>query len=139
MRLLTTGALGYALLVVLGLLAESAFVWLRRRRRRDEEGRRPDRRRIPCNLVEIEVDSYEFHDEIGKGFNPDAAFTGRAPVWPARVEPARFLFATGEVYRDVELLVDAPEGPGPAGVFNVDVRQGGVASGGVTITIIRGG
>jgi hypothetical protein len=134
-----SGSVGYAILVALGLLSESVFAWLRRSRRRDDERRRPDRQRTPCNLVEIDVDSYEFHDEVGKRFNPDVVFQGRAPVWAAQVEPPRFLFAIGEAYRDVELLVDAPDEPGPPGVFNVNVRQGGVASGGVTITITRGG
>jgi hypothetical protein len=35
------------------------------------------------------------------------------------------------------LTVDAPNGPGPAETFNLNVRQDGVPSGGVTIAIER--
>ena len=89
--------------------------------------------------MEIDVDSYMFPDHIGKDFDPDTAFRGQPPVWPARVEPSTFTFTDGEVYRDVALLVDAPDGPGPPANFNVNVRQGGVPAGGVTVTITRGG
>ena len=74
-----------------------------------------------------------------KDFNPNVAFQGKAPLWSAHVEPAQFLFATEEAYRDVELIVDAPDEPGPPGVFNVNIRQGGVPTGGVTIIVTRGG
>jgi hypothetical protein len=140
---LTVGV-GYTLLALLGLFAESVYVWIKRNRGRAiaMEKRNQDedrRRRTPCNLVETAVDSYTFDDRVGKDFDPDTAFRGRGPVWPARVEPASFLFQDGESYRDVELQVDAPDGPGPAGVFNVNVRQGGVPAGGVSITITREG
>ena len=143
-RLGVTVAAGYALLALLGLLAESIYAWLQRSRGRaaaTAKRSRDDQRRrgIPCNLVEIEVDSYVFNDKVGKDFDPDTAFRGKGPVWPARVEPASFLFLDGEAYRDVELQVDAPDGTGPPGVFNVNVRQGGVPSGGVTVTITREG
>lgn len=140
---LTVGA-GYFLLALLGLLAESIYAWIKRSRGRatamakrsqDEERRR----RTPCNLVETEVDSYTFDDRVGKDFDPDAAFRGHGPIWPARVDPLSFLFLDGEAYRDVELLVDAPDGPGPPAVFNVNVRQGGVPTGGVSVTITREG
>ena len=90
---------GYLALALLGLLAESAYAWTKRsrgrvaaaaKRRKDEERRRV----IPCNLVEIEVDSYNFEDGIGKEFKPDVAFHGKNPVWPARVEPSSFSFRT---------------------------------------------
>lgn len=135
---------GYLVLALIGLFAESIYAWIKRsrgrvaaeaKRSRDEERRRG----TPCNLVEVEVDSYTFGDGAGKAFNPDAAFHGQGPVWPARVEPSSFLFLEGEAYRDVSLLVDAPDGPGPPGVFNVNVRQGGVPAGGITITITREG
>jgi hypothetical protein len=138
-RFLAMVALGYAALVILGLLSESIYAWIKRSRRRDDEKPTRDRRRTPCNLVQIDVDSYEFEDKVGKDFDPNAAFQGKAPLWSARVEPAQFLFATGEAYRDVELIVDAPDEPGPPGVFNVNVRQGGVPTGGVTIIVTRGG
>lgn len=139
-----TAAVGYLLLALIGLLAESAYAWIRRTRSRaagaEKRNREQERRRLePCNLVEIDVDSYRFADRIGKEFDPNQAFKGRAAEWPARVEPPRFLFADAEAYRDVLLIVDAPDDPGPAGVFNVNVRQGGVPAGGVTIEITRGG
>jgi len=87
--------------------------------------------------VEITVDSYVFHDKAGKDANPDEMFAPRDAVWNARVEPSAFTFAPGEKYRDVELIVDAPDGPGPAEVFNVSVRQGGAPTGGVTVTVTR--
>ena len=37
------------------------------------------------------------------------------------------------------LHVDAPDGPGPPANFNVSVWQGGAPTGGVTVTITRGG
>jgi len=87
--------------------------------------------------VEITVDSYVFADAIGKDANPDTMFAPRDAAWPARVEPASFTFQPGERYRDVLLIVDAPDGPGPAETFNVSVRQGGAPTGGVTVTIER--
>ncbi len=89
------------------------------------------------NDVEITVDSYVFVDAIGKDADPDQMFAPRAAAWPARVEPARFTFDAGEAYRDVMLIVDAPDGPGPSEVFNVSVRQGGSPTGGVTVTVER--
>jgi hypothetical protein len=135
---------GYLLLAFIGLIAESIYAWMIRSRSRaqakEKRGQEEERRRrTPCNLVETDVDSYTFNDRIGKDFNPDVAFQGRGPIWPARVEPSSFLFQDGEAYRDVELIVDAPDGPGPSGAFNVNVRQGGVPAGGVTITITREG
>lgn len=128
--------LGYLLVGALGWLFEWAYVWYRRERRRDVGATREDRR-TPCHLVEITVDSYEFVDDVGKTFDPVTVFAGRPPVWPARVEPDRFVFAEGESHRDVELIVEAPDGPGPPAVFNVNVRQGGAPAGGVTVTITR--
>lgn len=139
LRVLATVAVGYVVLVALGLLLESVFVWLKRRRREKDDRQHDEDRRPDCNLVEIEVDSYEFDDKVGKDFDPDAAFQGKGPVWPARVEPAQFMFAVGDIFRDVDLMVDAPDDPGPPGVFNVNVRQGGTPTGGVTVTITRGG
>ncbi|MEW8000629.1 MAG: hypothetical protein AB2795_18940 [Candidatus Thiodiazotropha endolucinida] len=137
-RVVLLGLIGYVVLALIGMLAESLFVWVKRRQR---AGRKPqkDHKRISCNLVEIEVDSYEFKDEVGKDFDPDAAFQGKAVVWPARVEPHQFMFTPGDTYRDVDLIVDAPDDPGPSGVFNVNVRQGGEPAGGVTVKITKGG
>jgi hypothetical protein len=87
--------------------------------------------------VEITVDSYVFVDAIGKNADPDQMFAPRDAAWPAHVEPAQFTFAAGERYRDVMLIVDAPNGPGPSETFNVSVRQGGAPTGGVTVTIER--
>ena len=64
-------------------------------------------------------------------------FAGTPSTWPARVEPNPFAFAPGEAFRDVELIVDAPDGPGPSANFNVSVWQGGMPSGGATFTIQR--
>ena len=89
-------------------------------------------------LSKVEVDSYEFQDNVGKDFDANAALQGTA-LWGARVEPAQFLFAVGEPSREVLLIVDAPDEPGPAGLFNVNVRQGGVPTGGATVIITRGG
>lgn len=135
LRLLVMVAGGYVGLAVLGLMAESIYAWLKRQGRDDET----PRKRTPCELVEIDVDSYTFQDKVGKDFDPEVGFQGKPPSWPALVEPARFLFAPGESHRDVELIVEAPDGPGPPATFNVNVRQGGVPAGGVTITITRGG
>jgi hypothetical protein len=142
-RVATTAASGYLILTLVGLIAESAYAWIKRSRSRAagaaKRANEIERRQLnPCNLVQIDVDSYTFDDKVGKDFNPAEAFHGKGPVWPAYVDPASFMFAEGEAYRDVQLHVDAPDGPGPAGVFNVNVRQGGVPAGGVTITITRG-
>lgn len=139
LRLLALVAAGYVLLSLLGLLGESVYAWIKRgRRARDAKGR-DDVQPLSCRLVEIGVDSYEFDDDVGKDFDPAVAFQGKAAIWNARVEPPSFLFADGEVSRDVELIVDAPDDPGPPGVFNVSVRQGGLPSGGATVTVTRGG
>ena len=99
----------------------------------------PKRAPVPRhgNDVEIIVDSYVFVDAIGKDADPNQMFAPRDAAWQARVEPAQFTFAEGEQWRDVMLIVDAPDGPGPAENFNVSVRQGGAPTGGVTVTIER--
>jgi hypothetical protein len=99
----------------------------------------PRKDRVSCHLVELFVDSYVFHDAIGKDADPAAMFAPRPPAWPARVEPNLFHFTPNEAYRDVTLIVDAPDGPGPADVFNVNAWQGGIPAGGVSATITRGG
>ncbi len=138
-RVTLSVAIGYAALVALGLLSESVYVWIKRGRHDRSGKRQPRHVRTPCNLVEIDLDSYEFEDGQGKNFNPELAFRGKGSTWPATIEPPRFVFSDGEVYRDVELSVDAPDAPGPPGVFNVNVRQGGAPVGGVTIRIKRAG
>jgi hypothetical protein len=127
---------GYLVAAIAGLLLESFAAWSARRRVVD---RGPKHERISCNYVELEVDSYAFEDEVGKGFDPVQRFEPVPPIWNARAEPTAFMFADGEPYRDVALLVDAPDGPGPRGVFNVNARQAGFAAGGVTVVITRGG
>jgi hypothetical protein len=92
---------------------------------------------VPWNLVEISYDSYVFHDAYGEEADPDRMFAPRPPAWPTHVEPSLFHFSPGETYRDVMLIVDAPNGPGPAEQFNVTVRQGGFPQGGVTVTVTR--
>jgi hypothetical protein len=128
--LLIIGYLGGALL---GLGVESVRGQIGRRRTENQTGRE----RISCQLVEITVDSYRFDDRKGKEADPHQMFAGRPPGWPARVEPSMFVFAPHEAYREVVLIVDAPDDPGPPEVFNVSARQGGVASGGVTVTVTR--
>ncbi|MBS0562286.1 MAG: hypothetical protein JSR21_19740 [Proteobacteria bacterium] len=131
-------AAGYILLSAVGLAAEWAYAWMIRQRNEQRgEKRRADR--TSCYLVQIDIDSYVFQDGSGKAFDPKARFEGKGPLWPATVTPSSFLFVPGEAMREVELRVEAPDGPGPAGTFNVNVRQGGVPSGGVTLTITTGG
>lgn len=108
-------------------------------RRHGDDVRDPQRGEVPCGLVEIVVDGYTFTDGKGKEVDPAAMFAPQPAAWPARVEPSLFHFAAGEAYRDVTLIVDAPDAPGPAANFNVNVWQGGVPSGGVTVTVTRGG
>ena len=136
--LLELMAAGYVAMVLLGLAAEAAFAWMKRRSN-EQRGTNPRNDRTDCHLVETKVDSYEFDDTTGKAFDPTAAFAGKAPVWPAMVTPPSFVFLPGEAFRDVELRVEAPDDLGPAGHFNVSVWQGGVPSGGVTVTITTGG
>ena len=124
---------GYVGGALLGLLIESLRAATGRRRTANEKP--PDRRN--CAYVTITTDSYEFHDGKGKEIDPAVLFAGAPSVWPARVEPNPFAFAPGEAFRDVELIVDAPDGPGPPAKFNVSVWQGGMPSGGATFTIQR--
>ncbi len=137
-RTLTLLAGGYIAFAILGLFCESIYAWIKRR---SEAGRarpkRPDP--IDCHLVNLTVDSYRFNDKTGKDFDPAAAFTGKAADWGATVAPSSFVFQPGEAYRDVNLHVDASDGAGPPGYFNVNVWQGGVPSGGVTVKITTGG
>ena len=137
-RVLALMLIGYVALSLVGLVAESIYAWIRRRRN-DQRGKNPRTDRTDCHLVNISVDSYEFADATGKAFDPATAFLGKAPTWPAQVVPPSFVFAPGEAFRDVLLHVDAPDDPGPPGHFNVNVWQGGVPSGGVTIEITTGG
>jgi hypothetical protein len=129
---------GYLVLSLLGLGAEWAAAWMKRRAN-EQRGRDPRRDRVDCGLVQVTVDSYEFDDRIGKDFDPQVTFQGRPVVWPASVTPSSFVFTAGEAFRDVELVVQAPDAPGPVGHFNLSVWQGGVPSGGVTIAITTGG
>jgi hypothetical protein len=129
---------GYLVLSAAGLAVESAYTSMQRRKR-EQEGHKARTDRVDCNLVELKVDSYDFDDRTGKDFDPDAAFEGRPPVWPATLTPPSFAFVPGEAFRDVDLHVDAPDTPGLTGHFNVSVWQGGVPSGGVTIAITTGG
>jgi hypothetical protein len=138
LRLLVLMAAGYVLASVIGLLAESIYLWIVRRSN-DRRARNPRTDRIDCHLVEIEVDSYEFDDKVGKDFDPNVAFHGKPAIWNATVDPPSFVFLPGEAYRDIKLNVDAPDTKGPPGHFNVNVRQGGVPSGGVTVTVTTGG
>jgi hypothetical protein len=131
-------AAGYVILSIIGVIAESIYAWMMRRRR-EQQGTNPRTDRTDCHLVDIKVDSYEFGDKVGKDFDPVTAFQDKPPVWPAHITPSSFVFTAGEAFRDVVLHVDAPDTPGPPGVFNVSVMQGGVPSGGVTITITTGG
>jgi hypothetical protein len=136
LRVATYAAAGYGVLFALGFMAE----WLGSRsasRRFAHQGE--ERHRVPCNLVEASVDSYSFADDTGKAFDPKQRFAETGPASPARVDPSPFMFADGELFRDVLLMVDAPDEPGPAAVFNVNIRQGGSPAGGVTVTVTRGG
>jgi hypothetical protein len=128
---LLTPAGGYLGGAAIGLVVELARSRVGDRRSRIHTGRE----RLPCTLVTTSVDSYAFDDHKGKEADPATMFAGRPPAWPARIEPDTFAFAPNEAYRDVELIVEAPDEPGPPAVFNVNVLQGGVASGGVTVTI----
>jgi hypothetical protein len=124
---------GYFAGTLLGLIAESIRAGIGRRRTYNQKGRE----RVSCHLVEITVDSYIFDDKTGKEADPRQMFAGRPPVWPARVEPNTFIFGTAEAYRDILLIVDAPDAPGPPELFNVSARQGGMPTGGVTVTVTR--
>jgi hypothetical protein len=127
--LLAGGWIGGA---ALGLLLETARATVGRRRARPEQGERQ-----ACNLVELELDSYRHRDGKGKEVDPHVMFAPRPPAWPARLDPATFAFGSGEAYRDINLIVDAPDEPGPPEVFNVNARQGGMATGGVTVLVNR--
>lgn len=124
---------GYAIGALVGFLIEA----LRARGRRGHPNDPPREEPISCLLVELFVDSYVFRDATGKNADPAVMFAPRPPAWPARVEPNLFHFAPNEAYRDVLLIVDAPDGPGPPEVFNVNAFQGGVPAGGVTVTVTR--
>lgn len=128
-------AVGWVWGAALGFIAESirASIGGRRSRERQRDGHE----RPACNVVELTVDSYRFRDAKGKDAEPHLMFAPRPPAWPARLEPATFAFAPGEAYRDVLLIVDAPDDPGPAEVFNVNARQDGMATGGVSVVINR--
>jgi hypothetical protein len=118
-----------------GFVAETIRASIGGRRSRREGRARPGRQ--ACNVVELTVDSYRFKDATGKDADPHGMFAPRPPAWPARLDPATFAFGPGEAYRDVLLIVDAPDGPGPAEVFNVNARQDGMATGGVSVIINR--
>lgn len=124
----------YFIGVLIGYLIEA----LRARGRRGHPNDPQRKDHISCHLVELFVDSYIFHDAVGKDADPAVMFAPRPPAWPARVEPHLFHFAPNEAWRDVVLIVDAPDEPGPPEVFNVNAYQGGAPAGGVTVTVTRG-
>jgi len=130
-------AAGYLTASILGFLVESIYVWSKRRRNAQQAIQRPPDQ-VDCQHVDIAVDSYEFADGIGKSFDPNVVFQPKPAIWGATIVPSSFVFQPGEAFRDVELQVNSPDGPGPTGRFNVNVRQGGVPSGGVTVDITRG-
>jgi hypothetical protein len=121
---------------VVGLVLETLVAGIRTRR--NERSAAAVGKPADCQLVEITVDSYRFNDGIGKAVDPAAMFAPRPPAWPARVEPSLFRFNEGEIYRDVILIVDAPGQKGLEEVFNVNVRQNSLPSGGVTVTVTTG-
>jgi len=124
---------GYAVGAAFGWLVELVRASIGRTRTRSKrKAERPS-----CHLVEVTVDSYVYRDGKGKDVDPLTLFAPRAPAWPARVEPSTFAFGPGEAYRDVRLIVDAPDDPGPPETFNVSAWQGGVPAGGATLTITR--
>ena len=131
--------IGAAAGVVVGLLRFVIATRQRASMRHERETAEPWRRRerVPCELVTIGVDSYTFEDGVGKDVNPTVMFAPRPPASPAWVEPSTFRFEDGEPHRDVILIVDAPEGPGPAETFNVSILQGHDPSGGVTVRVVR--
>jgi hypothetical protein len=135
-RILALIAAGYVALSIVGLFAESIYAWIKRRSN-SARASNPRTDRIDCHLVNITVDSYVFNDKTGKDFDPKVAFQGQAAGWGATVDPPSFVFLPGEAFRDVELRVDAPDIAGPPG--HVNVWQGGVPSGGVTVEITTGG
>jgi hypothetical protein len=92
-------------------------------------------REVPPELVRVMVDSYTFHDAYGKKVEPARMFAQRPPAWPAQVEPATFHFAENEAYRDVLLVVEAPDTAGMREAFNVSAWQGMRPIGGVTVTV----
>lgn len=138
LTVLTSIALGYVALSLLGLAAEASFAWIERRAR-EQRGENPRTDRVNCHLVDLTVDSYVFEDAAGKDFDPEASFRGGPADWNATVTPSSFVFEPSEAFRDVRLHVDAPDTPGLMSHFNVNVWQGGVPSGGVTIAITTGG
>lgn len=96
---------------------------------------RPPRRNR--NHVDLSVDSYVFLDAVGKDANPDDMFAPREAVWSARVEPSAFDFEPEEAFRDVVLIVDAPNESGTLEAFNVTAWQDDIPIGGVTVTVKR--
>lgn len=134
-RVAVTMALAYLVAAALGLV----YYRIRNDRRRPPAGGRTHNpNRIDCHLVTMTIDSHLFEDKTGKDFDPDVAFANAAPPWPAHLDPPSFVFLPGEAFRDVNFHTDAPDDPGPAGHFNVNVWQGGEPSGGVTLIITRG-
>jgi hypothetical protein len=112
LRFLALVAAGYVAMTIVGLIIEAALAAMQRGRAGQRRAAAPPNR-ADCHLVEITVDSYEFDDNTGKAFDPTGAFANKAPVWPAAVTPPSFVFLAGEAFRDVDLKVDAPDGPGP--------------------------
>jgi hypothetical protein len=138
LAVLTLVGLGYVGMAALGLAAEWGFAWIKRRNR-EQRGVNPRRDRHDCHLVQVALDSYTYEDGSGKEFDPDGVYRPQPALWGATVEPSSFVFAPDEAFRDVALQVAAPDTPGQIAYFNLNVRQGGVPTGGVTIAITTGG
>lgn len=91
---------GYLAGFLIGFAVEGVLT-LSHRKRTQNRLRRDE---VPCNLVELTVDSYVFHDRKGKEADPAVMFAPRPPAWGARVEPHLFHFADNEAFRDVQLI-----------------------------------
>src|SRR5262249_52398371 len=91
-RELSLMAIGYTALAIVGLAAESIYAWIQRQRN-EQKGKDPRPDRTDCHIVHTTVDSYAFDDRMGKNFDPQAAFQGKPPAWPAQVVPSSFVFA----------------------------------------------
>jgi len=138
-EVLTGFVVGGIVGAIVGFIREKVVgsMKLNRSKRRHEKMATIEREKVSCNWVEIFVDGYLFKDAKGKEAHAEAMFAPKPTEWPARVEPNTFVFNPGEAFRDVILIVDAPDEAGPPANFNCNVWQGGVPSGGITVTINR--
>jgi len=129
---------GYIVASIVGLIAESIYLWIRRRSN-DWRAGNPRTDRVDCHLVEIKVDSYEFGRQDRQGLRSRGRVHRHACALGCDRHAIELCVPARRSVSGCHFKASAPDAAGAPGHFNLNVWQGGVPSGGVTLTVTTGG